>query len=632
MNPLRPIPPDSELDAQATAFAQLLGLAPDDPDGAYRKAIALGHGLFPHQIEGVAFLLGRRRAILADDMGLGKTRQAIVSLRHASPGGPYLVVCPASVKRNWAREIELAAPGASVRIVEGTAPAPAAGAEWTVVNYDILSKHLGALGKVPWAGIVFDEAHYLKNHTSARSRLARQLADRAVATAKQEPAVYLLTGTPLTNRPRDLFVLLQLVGHSLGRSFLSFAKRYCAAEKNDFGWKTDGASNLEELTVQLHGVMLRRSKDQVLALPPKIRTWMPVDVPRGTGGREIRAVVDLLLGRSSPADGASMAGSDARAWPRLLALLTVARQKLAVAKVGATSDFVSGAIEQGEKVIVFSCFDDPLQTLTKDLGDAAVLLTGRTPANKRQALVDRFQQDDTVRVFLANIIAGGVGLNLTAASHVVFNDLDWVPANHWQAEDRAYRIGQTRTVNVTYLVGSNTVDDFVQTVLETKSALVSAVVDGKALTGDLSGSVLDELQHALRAISPGLTDTPAKIEDQETIERLLREASAELRAASDTRPGEAGAPRRPEDIDALKRALDALARVLSGPSVSRYRIGSTSQSGVHYVITDDGTDVTCSCPGFDYRGQCRHARDVKAALAAGRAVPAAYVLETAVDL
>src|SRR6185295_827321 len=115
------IPHDERLDAQATAFAQLLGLTPNDMDAAYRRAIVLGDGLFPHQIEGVAFLLGRRRAILADDMGLGKTRQAIVALRHASPGGPYLVVCPASVKRNWAREIVLAAPGSSVRVVEGGA-------------------------------------------------------------------------------------------------------------------------------------------------------------------------------------------------------------------------------------------------------------------------------------------------------------------------------------------------------------------------------------------------------------------------------------------------------------------------------------------------------------------------------
>jgi SWI/SNF-related matrix-associated actin-dependent regulator 1 of chromatin subfamily A len=625
----RPIQPQADrLDAQAAAFAQLLGLAPNDLDVAYRRAVSLGEGLFPHQIEGVAFLLGRRRAILADDMGLGKTRQAIVSLRHAAPGGPYLVVCPASVKRNWAREIDQAIPGASVGVVEGSA-APVSDSEWTIVNYDILSKHMAALGRVPWAGLVFDEAHYLKNHTSARSRLARQLADKAATKATHEPAVYLLTGTPLTNRPRDLFVLLQLVGHSLGRSFLSFAKRYCAAEKTDFGWKTDGASNLEELTVQLHGVMLRRSKDQVLTLPPKLRTWLPVDVPVGTASREIREVVELLLGRRVPGGGGASVQDDTRTRTHLLALLTKARQKLAAAKVGATTDFVSGAIEQGEKVIVFSCFDEPLQTLAKGLGDAAVLLTGRTPTSKRQALVDRFQKDETVRVFLANIIAGGIGLNLTAASQVVFNDLDWVPANHWQAEDRAYRIGQTRTVNVTYLVGTGTVDDFVQGVLETKAGLVNAVVEGKALAADLSGSVLDELERALRAISPGLADTPATVADADVIERLLREASDTLRA-HESRSDEGAASRSTEDIDALRRALEALARVLSGPAVNRYRIASTSQSGVDYLITADGADVTCSCPGFEYRGQCRHARDVKSALAAGSAVPTAYVPDVAV--
>ncbi len=380
-----PVRPDTDrLSAQATAFAHLLGLSPDDPDRAYRQALALGADLFPHQIEGVAFLLGRRRAILADDMGLGKTRQAIVSMRHAAPGGPFLVVCPASVKRNWDREIETAAPGTSVQIVEGSATTALGGSEWTVVNYDILAKHVGALGVVPWAGLVFDEAHYLKNHRSVRSRLARQLADRAAESAPREPAVYLLTGTPLTNRPRDLFVLLQLVGHSLRRSFLSFAKRYCAAEKTDYGWRTDGASNLEELTVQLHGVMLRRSKDQVLSLPPKLRTWLPVDVPPGTGGREIREVVDLLAGRSNGAAG-SRAGEDGRTRTHLLALLTRARQKLAVAKVAAASDFLGGAVEQGEKVIVFSCFDEPLQTLARQFGNAAVLVTGRTPAHNDRA-------------------------------------------------------------------------------------------------------------------------------------------------------------------------------------------------------------------------------------------------------
>jgi len=113
---------------------------------------------------------------------------------------------------------------------------------------------------VRWQGLIFDEAHYLKNHTSARSRFARMLA----LDQGGDAVVHALTGTPLSNRPRDLFPLLQLVQHPLGKSFLSFAKRYCAATQNDYGWVTDGASNLEELTAQLHGIMIRRRKDTVL--------------------------------------------------------------------------------------------------------------------------------------------------------------------------------------------------------------------------------------------------------------------------------------------------------------------------------------------------------------------------------
>jgi SWI/SNF-related matrix-associated actin-dependent regulator 1 of chromatin subfamily A len=122
------------------------------------SARALAEGLFPHQVEGVAFLLGRRRAILADDMGLGKTRQSIVSLRHVAPAGPYLVVCPASVKRNWAREIGLVDRDASILVIDGTAPV-APTAAWVIVNYDILGRHRETLEQVRWAALVFDEAH-----------------------------------------------------------------------------------------------------------------------------------------------------------------------------------------------------------------------------------------------------------------------------------------------------------------------------------------------------------------------------------------------------------------------------------------------------------------------------------------
>jgi SWI/SNF-related matrix-associated actin-dependent regulator of chromatin subfamily A-like protein 1 len=607
------------LDSQAAAFAQLLKLS-GDPDTAFRSAVALADGLFPHQIEGVAFLLGRRRAILADDMGLGKTRQAIVSLRHITPGGRRLVVCPASVKRNWAREISLVSPDAPTLIVDGTSPVSPA-AEWVIINYDILARHVDDLLTVPWAALVFDEAHYLKNHTSARSKLSRQLTATAAA-ATPALVVQLLTGTPLTSRPRDLFVLLQLAAHPLGRSFLSFAKRYCAAEKGEYGWKTGGASNIEELTVQLHGVMLRRTKDDVLALPPKLRSWLPVEVPSGTGARAIKKVFELLAGK----DSRPVASRDEalRRRGKLLAFLIEARQELAIAKAPATLDFVRGAIDQGEKVIVFSCFEDPIQKLAKELGAQVVVVTGKTPAAMRQTLVDRFQNDDDVRALVANIIAGGTGFNLTAATQVVFNDLDWVPTNHWQAEDRAYRIGQTRTVNVTYFVAKDTIDDFVQAVLETKAALVTAIVEGEALAPGSSGDVLDELQRALHTISGGGDVAAGQGDDNEVISQLLRRASDEFRQMHRDDPHRPAPIRGEREVQALVRALEALVKVLSGPSARRFRISSSSHTGVDYEVVVVDADVTCSCPGFEYRGQCRHARDVKAAIASGEPVPARY--------
>jgi SWI/SNF-related matrix-associated actin-dependent regulator of chromatin subfamily A-like protein 1 len=596
---------------------------------ALARAERLAAGLFPHQVEGVAFLLGRRRAVLADDMGLGKTRQAIVALTEAAPAGPWLVVAPASVKRNWAREIATARPADPVRVV-GPEPSPARGYDgWVVVNYDLLARHAGALSALPWTGLVFDEAHYLKNHTSQRSKLARQLVAGA-----PDAVLHALTGTPLTNRPRDLFPLLQLVGHPMGRSFLSFARRYCDAHHNGFGWVTDGASNLEELRVQLHGVMLRRTKDEVLDLPPKLRSWVPVQVPEGTGRRETRRVLETLLagalGRQrGPAEGgAAGKGGRRRAGAgvgqdrvRLLADLTRARVAIARAKVPTTIEFVEGVLAQGEKAIVFSGYDEPVQRIAAHFGERAVLLTGATPAAKRQELVDRFQADPEARVFVANLVAGGVGITLTAARQVVFNDLDWVPANHWQAEDRAYRIGQTATVSVTYFTAEGTVDEFVTSALRTKAALIEAVVEGR---GELpaDGDLLGELEALVRSLSPQLASLSDEESGEDPVDRLLREVAraAALREEAQTARGAEGEALRLLAAEAIL----ALARVLSGPAVTRYRARSGSKPGAFYVLDVDGGDVTCTCPGFEYRGACSHARTLKAALAAGKPLPAGF--------
>ena len=586
-------------------------------DEARRRAERVALGLYPHQVEGVAFLLGRRRAILADDMGLGKTRQSIIALREAEPEGPYLVVCPASVKRNWGREIETAVPGASVHVIGDSPEADFRG--WVIVNYDVLKKHVGALAKLPWAGLIFDEAHYLKNHTSQRSKHSRSL----IESAASEPVVHCLTGTPLTNRPRDLFPLLQLVKHPLGKSFFSFSKKYCGGYDNGFGLVSDGASNLGELAVQLHGVMLRRTKDQVLDLPPKIRTYLDVDVPEGTATGEMRRVVEsLILSRSRQIGGEDRASSDRganRDRIQLLALLTKARRKLAIAKVMGTIDFVRGVLDQGEKVIVFSSFDDPVQAFAKEFGDQAVVLTGATPTEKRQDLVDRFQNDPNVRVFVANLIAGGVGVNLTAATQVVFNDLDWVPANHWQAEDRAYRIGQTRIVQATYMIASGTVDEFIKSVLETKAAIVAAVIEGKVLNGEISRDILSDLEDTLSRLSPGLADAAAGA-DPAWVAEALRQAAAKYKAEHTSEASEGARASRPP---LSAEAIELLAKVLSGPQETRFKVAS-SKGDKFYSINLVGQDADCSCPGFEYRGTCKHVVQLKTALSKGAPLPSGF--------
>ena len=596
---------------------------------ARSRAEILASGLYPHQIEGVAFLLGRRRSILADDMGLGKTRQSAIAMAEARPDGPYLVVCPAAVKTNWSRELALALPDAKTHIVGPDPPPPPEFDGWAIINYDILGRHLASLKEHEWKGLVFDEAHYLKNHRSKRHRFAVDLASHT----DDDTVIHLLTGTPLTSRPRDLFPLLQLVRHSLGRSFLTFAKRYCDAFKGDFGWVTEGASNIEELTVQLHGVMLRRTKNETLDLPPKVRTWLDVEVTSGVARRMSAAVLELLKTVSrrgerpaaggepdSPQYGGRDTQHDAKKVSRrrgsVLGRPQKARERLAEAKVGTTIPFVENAIEQGEKVLLFSCFAIPLERFREHFGESAVGISGEMPMRQRQISIDRFQNDDAVRLMAAQIVAGGVGINLTAARQVVFNDLDWVPVNHWQAEDRAYRIGQTAAVNVTYMVASGTVDEFVRTVLEEKTNIIDQLVEGAALPEELQLNVMGELRRVMGSLEPTLERlSPAEI-DEEKVRELLETAGRTFRETHEHVGPAATAP--------PPAALEALARVLAGPKTEQYRVDSSSKPGEYYLLEVDQSDVVCNCKGFSYRGSCQHARTLKELLVAAGELPRGF--------
>jgi len=532
--------------------------------------------LYPHQADGVAFLISKGRAILGDDMGLGKTRQAIVGMQVAAPTGMILVVCPASLKLNWRREIKMVDPEAKIEVL-GIPDYEQHDPRWVIVNYDIVAKNAERLHGIPWSGVILDEAHFIKNNSQRTSHCLKLLgvSNDARAALIGPPQVYLLTGTPITNRPKDLFNLLRCVGHPSARSFLSFAKRYCDAYRNDYGWVTTGASNLEELNLLTKEVMLRRKKDEVLELPEKIRSWIPISVESAAARNAQRSFAEWFAGAdaSRPND------------KNFLARLTKLRVALHKAKHRAVEERIRDVISTDRKVIVFTAFTEGLKRHRAVFGEECVTISGSDNAEQRMEAVDRFQNDPEARVAACNIIAGGVGITLTAASHVIFQDLDWVPANHLQAEDRAYRLGQTDRVTVEYMLADGTLDVFIASLLEAKLRLINKIESEEVP----NVSVLDELYAKLRSLGPALLQ-----------ENKALQATGEIRDRLEALTKGGG----------ISQAADA---PLLSTGVHEFK-SSRDPSKVYRVTFGSAGHLECTCEGFSWRGNCKHVREVRESL------------------
>lgn len=529
--------------------------------------------LYRHQVAGVAFLRHRRRAILADEMGLGKSRTAIVAAREEAPDGPFLVICPASVKPGWLREIKLVEPGADVQVLDtgGTRFEP--GHRWTVVNYELLSRDDDALQDEQWAVVVIDEAHYIKND-AVRSGRCLELLGAAGRTPSGGPsAAYLLTGTPIANRPRDLFNLLKGIRHPLATNFPAYARRYCDAHHNGYGLDADGASHLEELGAIVSGVMLRRTKSDAVDLPEKVRRWIPVDVPVEHVCSVERRALDYYVAEQPAHSG--------RTWSTFVGMLARARHDLALVKARATADLVSDCVDAGQKVVVFTSYTGVVQTMRERFNGTCVTLTGKDNMKRRAAAVARYQTDDSIRVFVGNVRAAGVGIDLSAGTHVVFNDLGWVPSDHWQAEDRIHRIGQPAPTFATYVHAPWTLDEPVAAMLVQKEATVAA----------LDIAARDEASFIEQVVSRAL-DGPA----------------------ADGVHTDPAVPPRPT-MGLCEEAIDEFAWLIPGPlgqhsGEARFEFPSRSEPGVvHTVHLRNGVAV-CDCRGFEFTGNCWHIRDV----------------------
>ena len=438
--------------------------------------------LFKHQTEGITFLKKKGKAILGDDMGLGKTRQAIIAAGETAEGD-ILIVCPASLKINWKREINMVYPEDEVFIfgMDGDTIPP--NSAWHIINYDVLEKYFEKLDIHDWDTIILDESHYIKNGSKRTSFSLKLCKD-----AKQ---VYLLSGTVVQNRPIELWNQLKAIDHFLTNqhgqtSWLNFIRRYCAAFRRPnpytggMFWDTSGASNLDELHRKMSDAYLRRKKDEVLDMPPKIRTIIPVEISQEWRARYETAFDDYIKWLQEHPD--IMAEKDMAAIFMVQHLVELGKVKEVAsrAKVEVVAEGIREILETGEKVVVFTAYKETLNLLRKAIGPKwrKVELTGETSMKKRQEAVDQFQTDPKTKVFFGNIDAAGVGITLTAASKVVFADLDWNPATHDQAEDRCHRIGQNGTVNVYYYIAEDTIDEDIMEMLAKKREIITAIMEG----------------------------------------------------------------------------------------------------------------------------------------------------------
>ncbi len=470
----------AEADAERTAAEAVTLRMSLAQDAELDAPVPEGLAYLPYQRAGIAFALAHEHALLADEMGLGKTIQAI-GLINADPSiERVLVVCPASLKLNWLRECERWLVRDLVCGV--TMRKWPADAQVVITNYEVLGKWSKEL-KGEWDLLVADECHYVKNRHAKRSKRLFAIEARRRL---------MLTGTPILNRPMEIQTVAASLAPEAFGHFWNFAKRYCKPHKGPYGWDFSGADNLEELHQRLRStILIRRTKADVLTdLPPKRRQVLELSAEglssvvkaESTAWQEHDARLAELR-RRTRTDG-SRGGSEAE----LQALregvnaafgeLAKLRQETALAKVPLVVSHVREALEATPKVVLFAHHRAVVTELAEAFGEEAVTLMGGQTLASRQAAVDRFQTDDTCRIFVGSITAAGFGLTLTAASHVVFAELDWVPANLSQAEDRAHRIGQESSVLVQHLVLEDSLDArMVRTLIE-KQRVVDGVVDG----------------------------------------------------------------------------------------------------------------------------------------------------------
>jgi SWI/SNF-related matrix-associated actin-dependent regulator of chromatin subfamily A-like protein 1 len=438
-----------------------------------------------HQKEAIQKLLENKKFILADDMGLGKTTSTIIGALE-SGSKKILIICPATLKINWKREIENYS-DRPIFIAESKNFSTEH--DFVIANYDIIknfhdpkNKEESLILNSKFDLVIVDECHMIKNPQALRTKLINDVV-------KTTERLWLLTGTPMTSRPMDYFNLLSLVDSPVAKNWLAYAVRYCAGYQFKAGnrkiWNVTGASNLEELRERTSGTILRRLKENVLDLPDKIITPVYLKL-------KSKAYEDVM---GEYYDWYDKNPEESKSLTVQFSKLTKVRQIIADEKIQQTIEIAENIIEQGKKVIIFCNFTDSLNKIVEHFGKTAVKLDGSMSQHERQYSVDQFQENEKIKVFVGNIKAAGTGITLTSGESVIFNDLSFLPSDHAQAEDRAYRYGQKNNVLVYYPLYENSIEGIIYDILNNKKQVIATVMGDNQNPADAAEEILKRINH-----------------------------------------------------------------------------------------------------------------------------------------
>ena len=446
-----------------------------------------------YQKAGIEYAINHKDVLIGDEPGLGKTIQAIGTSNALPWIQRVLIIATSSLKTNWKTEWEKwCVKKLSVGIVKDGDAKSWPDTQVVIISFDLVKKHLKPIHARVWDFLIVDEAHFLRNPDTLRTKFILGHTEKASKKNKYQPTITpaiprkktaLLTGTPIVNRPKEIWPLIHAIAPQKYNNFEKFALRYCGAKQTRYGWVYDGATHLRELQADLRSLcMIRRLKEDVLTeLPPKTRQIICIDDETIT--RTEQATARSLFNESKDTNAKELLqliGENKGTYEETVAALETLnkiaffdmakiRKETAIRKIPYVIDLINIAKENG-KIIIFAHHEEIFKALMAQYPNEYAMVTGAIPPAKRQAEADRFQNDPVCRFFFASILAAGAGFTLTASSHVIFAEIDWVPGNMVQAEDRAHRIGQNNNVLIWHIVINKTLDAVMAKVLIKKQA------------------------------------------------------------------------------------------------------------------------------------------------------------------